>query len=117
MKNFSWINPPFQNKTLYEDLCISSKSSDFYFYLKEDLNENIISIYLVPVLYFKKEKNIIDEYDLDIQHLLPKDFMYEMESVYYCDRPFIEVQKDMLNRGFKQNKRFNQLIDKKYYKV
>lgn len=115
MKDVSWADPPYSSHADYTELCEQSKPSDFFFYVKEDLEPTFgcSIIYLVPILYFEKEKYEWDQ-SMFLYHILPEDFGEDMESVWSCERPLAEVQQDMLDRGFKESAEFNALIDQNY---
>lgn len=108
--NKLWENPPYDNWDEYQALCLNSVPSDFYFHIMPDQEDGgFCIIALVPKAYFLKEHYMWDQ-SMPLDHILPSDFSESMESVWDSERSFEDIRKDLLTRGFEENKKFSQLV-------
>ena len=100
-----------EGEDLYDKLCKQSSPADFYFAVSNSLsfdpeeNDAFTFIALVPKVYFNKEGCMWDQ-SMNLDHILPEDFGEEMESIWGTSRNIEDVRKDMLARGFEENKDF-----------
>jgi len=97
----------------YENLCINSKPSDFYFYVGpiapgED-DEDYSFIHIVPKIFFDTYNHMWDQ-SMNLNHILPEDFGEEMECIWSCERSKEEVITDLIERGFEKNYKFTEFM-------
>lgn len=97
----------------YDNLCKSSKPSDFYFYVGplapgED-NENYSFIHIIPKIFFDTYNHMWDQ-SMDIDHILPEDFGEEMECIWGCKRSIEKIKADLIERGFLESPAFTEFM-------
>jgi hypothetical protein len=110
MPEFSWseLDSIYDDEDMYECMCASAQTSDFYFHVSDV--DGMTTIAIVPKEYFKIQGHMWDQH-LPIDHLLPDDMFEEMECTWSCDRDIESVRKDMLQRGFEENREFDEFLN------
>lgn len=98
------------NDDEYEELCLNSAASDFYFEVKPSEEPDMVDVCVTPKLYFDLVRRQWDGH-LSIDHLLPPEtFDCLMEGVWCVEGALHTVNADMLQRGFIKNEAYSQLV-------
>lgn len=86
-----------------EKLYLDTVAEDYIFCIHPDY------VAITPKEFFKQESVMFDQH-LDIDHLLPEDFGYEMEGVYSTSLPPKQARKILISLGFVEDSDFTRFV-------